>query len=112
MAKKFFDIIPPEKAKYSKNLDKVEVKEKHLEDEQLISFNKKEKSFSKIKPKKLKLVSKSFILSSIVLILVITLGLFFFSKAKIDIFPKTEVIILRKHLLLMLPMINLIKKIG
>ena len=99
MAKKFFDIIPPEKAKYSKNLDKVEVKEKHLEDEQLISFNKKEKSFSKIKPKKLKLVSKSFILSSIVLILVITLGLFFFSKAKIDIFPETEVINLEKTLI-------------
>ncbi|MEA3344555.1 MAG: hypothetical protein U9Q16_02665, partial [Patescibacteria group bacterium] len=85
MSKKFFDIIPPKKEKYSKDLEKVEVKEKNLKHEQLIPFNEKKEDLSKIKSKKLKLVSKSFILSSIVLVLVIVLGLFFFSKTKIDI---------------------------
>jgi len=96
MAKKFFDIIPPEKAKYSKRLEQVEVKEKHLEEEKMIAFQKKEKNLSKVKHKKLKLISKSFLFSSIVLILVVILGSFFFSKAKIDIFPETEMINLEK----------------
>lgn len=100
MSKKFFDIIPPKKEKYSKDLEKVEVKEKNLKHEQLIPFNEKKEDLSKIKSKKLKLVSKSFILSSIVLVLVIVLGLFFFSKTKIDIFPETEIINLEKTIII------------
>jgi hypothetical protein len=100
MAKKFFDIIPPEKTKYSEKIKEFKEKKKYQAEEPLNYFNRiKEKNIRTKHPKK-KIVSKSLFLSSIALVLSIVLGLFLFSKTKIDIFPETEIITFERTLTL------------
>lgn len=78
MGKKFFDIIPPKE----------------------INSLRSEKKEEKIRPvrKKKRFFLKSLVYCSVLLILVIILGLFFFSKVEVEIWPETEILNLEENL--------------
>ena len=80
MPKKFFDIIPPKE----------------------ISFSRNEKQEEKIRPvrKKKRFFLKSLVFCFVLLILVITSGLFLFSKVEVQIWPETEILILEENLVI------------
>ncbi len=81
--KKFFDIIPPQKIKTSQDFKRKKVAEKNLE----------KRHGPKISPKIFgdkRFLLRGFILCSFILILIGVSGFFFFSKAKIDIWPEAE----------------------
>lgn len=77
MPKKFFDIIPPEKAR--------------------VGPEKKEEI---IRPKKCPFFAKSLIFCLAVLILLGIAGSFFFSKVEIEIWPKTDILFLEEKVIL------------
>ncbi len=83
MGKKFFDIIPPK--------EKQDQGTEFLDERNLVPLEK-------IKKKKFFL--KSLVFCSILLILLIILGLFFFSKVEVEIWPETEILVLEENLVM------------
>lgn len=83
MAKKFFDIISPQKS--SAETRSLQARILRKPDLRRLSPAKKD-----LKKRDKRFLLKSFVLSSLILILIGLSGFFFFSKAKIDIWPEAE----------------------
>jgi len=94
MAKKFFDIIPPQKSSaetgspQARILIKKDLKKKDKYGLEPHRHPYKERTYRIFRNRRFLL--KSFVLSSLILILIGLSGFFFFSKAKIDIWPEAE----------------------
>ncbi len=80
--KKFFDIIPPQKIDTSRDFRRMKKAERTKPSQILRSKNWKDK----------RLLSKGFVLFSLILILIGLSGFFFFSKVKVNIWPEAEIL--------------------
>jgi len=97
MAKKIFDIIPPKESFFKKE-EKIEKKEKPIE-ENSISGNLPDSFFS-MKKKKRRGVLKPLSVVLFVLFVIMLLGYSIFSKTKIKIWPKTEILTLKETVII------------